>query len=59
MLYKTNDGQCTHADAVPHVDTVPSRRQAEAAFARIASVVEPNETMDEDIAVVLDFLRCR
>lgn len=60
-LYKTQAGHVTHADAVPHVRAVPSRREAESAYITIISKLNFKQVgeLDRDICALRDFIWSR
>lgn len=60
-LYRTQQGQVSHADAVPPVKSVPSRRDAERAFIKIISGLSFDQVddLDESVEVLRDFLWSR
>ena len=60
-LYKTQSGHVSHADAVPFVESVPSRRQAISAFIKLSTTLSEKEVdgIDEDLSVLRDFLWSR
>lgn len=60
-LYRTNQGHVSHADAVPDVKAVPSRRQAEAAYCEIVSLFKFDEVekISDQISTLRDFIHSR
>ena len=60
-LYRTEQGNVSHADAVPVVESVPSRRQAISAFIKLSTALsqEAVEMVDKELAILRDFLWSR
>ena len=60
-LYRTSQGYVSHADAVPEVKNVPSRRQAESAFCTIVTKLEHAavDMIDDEISALRDFIYSR
>jgi hypothetical protein len=61
MLHCNGKGEVTHANPVPHVESVPSRREAIAAFECLKSyLAKYYDVMDmPDLDIVQDFLKSR
>lgn len=60
-LFKTSQGYVSHADAVPEVKHVPSRRQAETAFCEIVTRLDSKEVdlIGDEISALRDFIWSR
>lgn len=60
-LYRTRQGFVTHSDAIAVIPAVPSRREAESAYIRLAShLPEPmTERFDKELQVLRDFVLSR
>ena len=61
MLFKTQNGSVSHADGIPEVKSVPSRRDAECAFACVASTLpfDVVERLDDQLSMLRDFIWSR
>jgi hypothetical protein len=61
MLIRTENGRTKHIEPAPHIKRVPSKREAEAAYAQIVAAL-PEQRADElsdQIEIVRDFLWSR
>ena len=60
-LYRTQEGRVTHADEVPYIRAVPSKRDANAAFISLVSKLtyEQIDDLDREVKIVRDFLLSR
>jgi hypothetical protein len=61
MLIRTENGTVKHIDPVPYIRRVPSKREAEAAYAQIVAAL-PEQRANElgnQIEIVRDFLWSR
>ena len=60
-LYRTQQGEVSHADSVPVVHSVPSRREAIKAFSVVISSLsfQQVDDLDKHIAILRDFLWSR
>lgn len=61
MLIRTETGAPRHIEAVPYVESVPSKRDATAAYAELIAALpcELAETMGRQIEIIRDFLWSR
>lgn len=60
-LYRTQTGDVSHADGVPVVKSVPSRRQAESAFIEVATTLpfDQVDKLEDHLSTLRDFIWSR